>query len=224
MAAVRIVSTIAFLVIPKETLPNCRHCYTNSPVPYGLGVVRTRHCSRHTDELMSLLVLAYPEIDDKDRLWLQSLRAEYDERYYGVVEAHFTLVFPTAALNSRDLIVRVRDTVNDTQAVRFVLRCALVVPDEFSDTTHVFLVPDEGFSQIVKLHDRLYDGPLASELRLDIPYLPHVGVGNSGDAMRCKQLADELNREGFELEGWITTLDVAQLNRGKVTTLTVIPL
>lgn len=173
---------------------------------------------------MSLLVLAYPEIDDKDRAWLQSVRAQYDERYYGVVEAHFTLIFPTAALNSQDLIAHVRDTVTGTQPVRFVLRCALVVPDQFSHDTHVFLVPDEGFSHIVKLHDRLYGGSLASELRLDIPYLPHIGVGNSTDVMRCKQLADELNREEFELEGQITTLDVARLDQGRVTTLEVIPL
>ncbi|MDX1616802.1 MAG: hypothetical protein R3300_21015 [Candidatus Promineifilaceae bacterium] len=87
---------------------------------------------------MSLLVLAYPEIDQEDRAWIQSLRAEYDERYYGVVEPHFTLVFPTEALDIRDLSAHVRDTLSGGWPVRFVLRCALVVPDQFSDATHVF--------------------------------------------------------------------------------------
>jgi hypothetical protein len=80
-------------------------------------------------------------------------------------------------------------------------------------------VPDEGYSEIVKLHDKLYDGPLAPELRLDIPFIPHIGIGNAIDPFACKKLADELNRKAFEIDGRIETLDVTWYEENKVETL-----
>lgn len=73
------------------------------------------------------------------------------------------------------------------------MRCAIVVKDALSDNTHTFLTPDEGFREIVKLHDHLYRGALANELRLDIPFIPHITVAISPDANVCKRIADDIN-------------------------------
>jgi hypothetical protein len=43
--------------------------------------------------------------------------------------------------------------------------------DDEDETAYVFSVPDEGFSAVSILHDRLYTGILAPFLRLDIPSL-----------------------------------------------------
>lgn len=56
----------------------------------------------------------------------------------------------------------------------------------------VLLVQDEGFSEVVRLHDKLYTVILALELRLDIPFYPHIGIGSSTDVLACKRLADDL--------------------------------
>lgn len=40
---------------------------------------------------MSLLVLAYPQLEMKDYEWIQSFRAKHDERYFKVVEPNFTI-------------------------------------------------------------------------------------------------------------------------------------
>ena len=56
-------------------------------------------------------------------------------------------------------------------------------------------------------------GILASELRLDIPFVPHIGIANAVDRQVCKRLADDLNGEGFSIEGILDTLDVISIDR-----------
>jgi hypothetical protein len=105
------------------------------------------------------------------------------------------------------------------QPFEFAIRCAVLGNDAFSEYTHVFLVPDEGYSNIVKLHDRLYAGVIASELRLDIPFIPHIGIANSLDARRCKQLVDRLNSQQFEIRGRFDGLDVIWSEGNRVGTI-----
>jgi hypothetical protein len=128
--------------------------------------------------------------------------------YRGVVSAHFTLVFPTQALSADALVAHVRTCASEAEPIGFVLRSALVVADHFTDAWHVFLVPDEGNSQLIKLHDHLYRGQMASELRLDIPYIPHLGIGSNEAAAVCKALADELNDMNLTIEGQISELTI----------------
>ncbi len=49
-----------------------------------------------------LLVLAYPELLDKDKQWIDSFRSKHDHLFYGVVEPHFTIVFPTFGIEYDD--------------------------------------------------------------------------------------------------------------------------
>src|SRR2546423_12783357 len=136
---------------------------------------------------MALLVLAYPRIAHEDFVWLQAIRAQHDERYFALVAPHFTLVFPMTSVSRTDFSAHVRQQAAGIEAISFVARCAIVVADDGKKFSHVFLVPDEGFSEIVKLHDRLYAGLFAPELRLDITFIPHIGVGNAADAGACKR-------------------------------------
>ncbi len=168
---------------------------------------------------MPLLVLAYPAISQKDRDWVQSVRAEYDELYYQIVAPHFSIVFPVFDVDQEIFISHIRQQVQGFQAFQFVLRCASLDKDSFNEYTHVYLVPDEGYSNIVKLHDRLYKGPLASDLRLDIPYIPHIGVANAIDPQICKRLADELNIQNFEVTGKVETLDIVWYENDQVETV-----
>lgn len=158
---------------------------------------------------MSLAVVAYPDISQKYRDWIEDIRAAHDELYYRAIEPHFTLVFLVHDFIAEELAQHVRTQCSGFETIRFALRCATCVKDAFSDYMHVFLVPDTGFSSLVRLHDRLYGGPLEHEIRLDIPFIPHIGVGNCRDFTKMKRLADELNREPFSVEGTIQMLDLA---------------
>lgn len=173
---------------------------------------------------MSLLVLSYPMISQNDFDWIQTVRAKYDKLNYKVVAPHFTIVFAVDHMNRKEFVEHVKNQVRGLREIAFVLRSAAIVKDAFSEYTHVFLVPDQGYSEIVKLHDKLYTDQLASELRLDIPYLPHITVGNSIDPQVCKTLADDLNRQSFAIKGHIETLDVVWYQRNKVKTIEQIEL
>jgi len=168
---------------------------------------------------MALLVLAYPHLENKDYNWIQSFRAKHDERYFNVAEPHFSLVFPVFDVAENDFIAHVQKAAKKFKEFFFVLRCAQIVKDSFSNYTDVFLIPEEGYRIFVKLHDALYSGILEKELRLDIPFIPHLGIANSLDAMNCKQLADEINKKNIEIVGAIGKLTIVSYENDTITTL-----
>jgi 2'-5' RNA ligase len=73
-------------------------------------------------------------------------------------------------------------------AFSFTCRYAMVHDDDSSDDYYVFLVPDEGFSKFSLLHDALHTEAVASRLRLDIPYVPHIGIATLKDPHQCRSL------------------------------------
>lgn len=165
---------------------------------------------------MALLVIAYPLIEEKDYNWIQTFRAKNDERFFNIVEPHFTLVFPVVNIQEKEFISHVQKAAKKIKEFFFVLRCAQIVKDSFSDFTDVFLIPEEGYRIFVKLHDSLYTSILEKELRLDIPFIPHLGIANNLDAKKCKQLADEINSKGIEIVGAISKLSVISYKNDQV--------
>lgn len=171
---------------------------------------------------MSLLVIAYPTLSPDDTNRIQNFRALHDRLYYDVVPPHFTLVFPVSNWSQEKFIREIKSRAFVVQTFSFVLRCATVNKDSFSPHYHTFLVPDEGYSHFVKLHDLLYSGLLSNDLRLDIDYIPHIGVGNDTDPQTCKRLANDWNASGFGIRGEINSLTVVNYEHNKVSPLEVI--
>lgn len=157
---------------------------------------------------MALAVVSYPAIGKDDFDWIQSIRREHDHLFFGVVAPHLTIVFPTDGIAQSALIEHVADRVSVCQSFEIVFRCAILGDPDFMGHAHAFLTPDEGFSDVVRLHDRLYTGPLASELRMDLPFIPHVGIASTPSLEECKTIVNELNEERFEIRGQVDALDV----------------
>jgi hypothetical protein len=88
----------------------------------------------------------------------------------------------------------------------------------------VFLVADEGNSTILALHDRLYAGPLAGELRLDLPYVPHITVGRFSSAAAAKACADRLNAGPVTIRGRIEAIAVVRAEGGRAEVVATFPL
>jgi 2'-5' RNA ligase superfamily len=161
--------------------------------------------------MSTLLVVNYPTISADDFAWIQEIRQQEDELNFRSIDPHFTLVFPIIEIDRATLVSHAKQSIQGIQPFEFTLRCAVLCNDAFSKYTHVFLVPDEGYSNIVKLHDRLYTGIITEELRLDIPFIPHIGIANSLDPHHCKQLVDRLNSKKFEIRGRIDRLDIISI-------------
>jgi hypothetical protein len=173
---------------------------------------------------MPLLILAYPTIDKKDFNWIQSIRKEHDERYYKVINPHLAIVSPAICCEYNQLSAHVKKESGKFGTFFFVLRCAQIVKDPFSSYTDVCLIPEEGYRLFVKLHDAIYKGFLEKELRLDIPFIPRLGIANNPDPIKCKNLADKLNSKNIEIVGAINKLDIVSFEEGAVKTLGTIVL
>jgi 2'-5' RNA ligase len=160
---------------------------------------------------------------EADREWIAAIRRRYPELGHSVVPPHVTLVFPTADISREALQTHLAAQTAGWPVIPFTIRCALPVKDVSGPNTHVLLVPDEGFSSVVRLHDRLYTGPLAPILRLDIPFIPHITVGYSRDMSFCKTVADALNAQPFALAGTLPCLSLLRLENGQAETLAEFP-
>lgn len=165
---------------------------------------------------MALLVLAYPQLDPVDYEKIQAFRKQHDELYFNVVEPHFTIVFPTFNISSQDFIPEVAARAESCQAFDFCLRCATLNKDSFSAYYHAFLVPDEGFSTIIKLHDRLYSRKLFPQRALDVDFIPHLGVGNALDSEQCLAMVAIWNDQPFEIKGRVSALEVVEYENDQV--------
>ena len=174
--------------------------------------------------MRSLLIVAFPQLQQKDYNRIQSIRQKYDERYFSIIEPHFTIVFPVFNCDRQLFIDHAADICKDIKTIKFTIRTTTIVKDSFSDYTDIFLVPDEGNSDIIKLHDKLYSGILAKELRLDIPFIPHIGIGASKIAEEAKKLSGEINKENFNIGGAIDKLNVIEYAYPHVKSLTTIEL
>jgi 2'-5' RNA ligase len=172
---------------------------------------------------MQTCVVAYPELAPADRAWIELLRERHDPNFR-LVAPHWTLIFPTAATEPAAIERHVTEVAAGFAPFAFDLRCALVVRDAFSALTHLFLVPDAGFSQLVRLHDGLYGGVLADQLRLDVPFIPHITIGAFDDAHACKAVADRLNQGSLAISGRVERLSILAVEPERVTLDGTIPL
>jgi 2'-5' RNA ligase len=169
----------------------------------------------------ALEVVARPVFDKADVTWLTDMRAR---RTHNHGPPYFTLVFQGAALEPKEFAAFVRARAAGAPRIRFRLRSALVAPEATVKRFHVFLIPDEGFGAILRLHDRLHAGPLEACLRPDTPYLPHVTVATTADYALARKIAAGINAEPFDIGGSIEALQVEARDGETVRLISEIPL
>lgn len=163
-----------------------------------------------------LAILSRPPWRPADRAWLSALRDRHGGAYFHPsLGPHLTLVFPVEEVPESAAVSHLHAVCSDLPAFEAVFRTVMPVKDGFSTDTFLYLVPDQGFSGITRLHDRLYTGPFADALRLDIPYIPHVTIGRFTSARIAKALADDLNAEDPALAARVDTLELFRLATGR---------
>lgn len=172
---------------------------------------------------MSYLVVAYPELQQSDFSWIQDYRKENDKQFT-LVKPHVTLVFAVRDLDKSSFLNEAKQKINGVKPFDFDLKVATINQDNSGGYYHEFLVPDIGYSNIVKLHDQLYSGLFAPYLRFDVDFIPHIGIGNSEDAQTSKERVDKLNAQDMSIHGRINSLDVIEYAHGAVKTIEKITL
>src|SRR5262245_19355803 len=167
----------------------------------------------------SLFTLAYPLLSAADKAMIDKYRSVHDVRNALMVEPHFTLVYGTTGVAPDDYLKHVKGIAASSHSFKFHCRYAALGPNDNADNSHVYLVPDEGNSDLCLLHDRLYIGLLASHLRLDLQYVPHITIGTCSDAEKAKALCDEVNAGALSIAGTIGSLTVTLLADSKIQNL-----
>jgi 2'-5' RNA ligase len=167
----------------------------------------------------TLYTVCYPEVQSEALSFMEQFRQEHDLPYRDVVAAHFTMVFGCKTVELPDYTNHIAAVARQSEPIRFSCRYAMLGADDFDDTAYVFLVPDEGYSGISLLHDRLYTGLLQPFLKLDVPFIPHITIGTIKDRSAAKTLCDELNRNGVCIEGSLRALTIGALEDGKLKNL-----
>ena len=164
-----------------------------------------------------LFTLAYPELEEADRHWIEDFRRAHDLPFRDVVAAHVTLAFGHGGMARAEYQAHVEEVAREWDGpIEFTCRYAMQGVDNGDARGYVFLVPDEGLSAIAWLHDRLYRGALAPALRLDIPYIPHITIGTLPSHREARDLSDRLNADGVHVAGRIGHVTVAGLTEGRV--------
>jgi 2'-5' RNA ligase len=159
--------------------------------------------------MTKVAVVAYPEVDDSERQWLEGVRAAHDPQAR-LIAAHFTLVFPAEA--DHGAVIGLTSAVCGVERpIRFTIGRAGAVRDMDGVGGHVFLIPDGGCAEIAALHKRLYDGPLRGRLRSELPFMPHITVGAHADLGRCRALAADIEASGRRVSGTIDCIDVVEV-------------
>lgn len=172
---------------------------------------------------MAFLVIARPEFQQADLDWIQDYRQQND-RQFSFVDPHFTLVFATQDVDKDSFVNEVRQKLIDIAAFEIDLNAATINQDDSGKYFHEFLVPDAGNSDIIKIHDQLYAGFLAPNLRYDIDFIPHISIGDSESVDTSKRRVDQINAKGVSIHASVSSVDIIEYANGAISVIEKIQL
>jgi 2'-5' RNA ligase len=172
---------------------------------------------------MSNVLLAYPTLAQQDFEWIQAIRHTQD-RLFEAVEPHFTIVFPTEKLSAAELTDHTESTTRGQSRIVFALTNALVVEEDSKALFRAFLVPSIGRQEITALHDLMYTGALATELRLDLPFIPHISIATNKHRGIVQQIVEDINNQAININGVIEALMVSSYDGIRVKDIKRVPL
>jgi hypothetical protein len=132
------------------------------------------------------------------------------------------MFFPIADLDVEEFTKHVESSIKGFKSFDFTCRYASLNNDDSCDDWYVFLIPDEGNSNIHLLHDKIYTGEYSKYQRLDLGYIPHIGIGTDTDAMKMKNQCEKLNQQKLSISGRISEIVIAEYDGSAVNDLKTI--
>ncbi|MEI9913941.1 MAG: 2'-5' RNA ligase family protein [Candidatus Saccharibacteria bacterium] len=171
---------------------------------------------------MAFLAIAYPVIESSDFEWIQDIRKLHD-RQFDLVNPHITLVFGTNKLNLSEFTKHIQSKVRTFKSFKVTMDSAKTIEGNSIDDCHAFLIPSVGFNEINELHDLLYQDELESELRRDMPFIPHLTIG-SGSKEEMTVLVNKVNEQRISINGNVGEVNIISFDGSKVKDINMLSL
>jgi 2'-5' RNA ligase len=172
---------------------------------------------------MKHLVIAYPKLSEAGLRRIEESRMKYDPLYL-TVRPHFTLIFPLENTTDKEFTDRILTRLAGSTTIHFTLDRATAHQDLMDDSYCLFLVPEEGATELTRLYHSLNDDLITGRQGVSIPFLPHITIGRTRDKNACDAMALEWNLASGTLKGLIDSVDIVRYENGKVISLVNIPL
>ncbi|MDI6666816.1 2'-5' RNA ligase family protein [Leuconostoc falkenbergense] len=153
-------------------------------------------------------VLIFPDFNSVDQATIQSIRQKNDSLYTHI-RPHVSLVFPFKS-NASDTIIcdAVQSVVKQFEL--FTLTLNRVEGD--TDNGYVWLSVAQGADIIKMIHDKLYElENFKPFYRCDIPYQPHVTIGQSLQPSEARQLVKTLNESQWHITAKIECVAIENI-------------
>lgn len=148
----------------------------------------------------------------KNEIWIADLRKRLDSKH-SLVAPHLTLLSPIELTSANDLFSEAKRVVSEFKQFVIRFRSAIMMPEKSKNDfkSYIFLVPDEGFSNLVRLRSQLYSMGFSNHLRLDVPYVPHMTIGSNLNLSEAKAQVDQINALDFTIEFKLDKLSIVEI-------------
>lgn len=157
--------------------------------------------------MVTRALVAFPQIEQIEII--QRLRERYDPLAASIAP-HLTLIFPfESALTTNELAEHVSKAVAGFEP--FSVRLQGITGQEGE---YLFLNVKRGTDQLIELHDRLYSGLLASFLRPELTYRPHLTVGRLPDTASFRAALDEATQVILAFEATVEAVTLYRIEPG----------
>jgi 2'-5' RNA ligase len=167
---------------------------------------------------MPIAIVTCPEIPTDELKWIQDLRHAHLASPEADLAPHVTLVFPADVVADENLMMHMYGVAGSTQPFETIFRIAAPVADPIKGGWAVQLLPDQGLSKLMRMHNFLYTGPFDGTLNLDVPYVPHLTLARSATSAEAKGLCDELNSGVIEVSAQVKAVEVLTVDGDKIET------
>ena len=151
----------------------------------------------------SYALVHYPKIDTEQ---INNFRRIYDPQF-NLVGPHITIVFPIRDQIGKDRLTRhIASTLGNHTAFPIRLNGLQVSGDN-----RLFLLVEEGKTEAIRLHNALYTGPLTDYRLRQMPFLPHLTLGQVS-VDKCDKALHEAEQLQLDYECVLDRLHLIEVN------------
>ena len=159
------------------------------------------------------IIFSIPTLNEKNLKWVECLRGRYSPGQVKTLLPHFTMLSTERQIQCNELENLLNEISMHHQKINFTIHRALAMPPlNGHDSWYAFLVPDQGFSDLSKLHASICCKRFNLSDEQLFPFIPHITVGLFSEKTACLNAIDEINAGYISLSGNVDEISAAQVS------------